>query len=143
MRQIEMLKAERTKGNMNDTTMKKNVAKKLNRKGIPSMIDRQTMFGYDENGVKVPSMFWKHKEDRRVKSKDPPDLQNRVNGFYRNMRGGDMSYIVTQTKNPQVMLWSTSPTRRLFRGESKKKDIAMQEKSTKKSKIFTGYIDDS
>ena len=84
---------------MNDTTMKKKISKNLRKKDIPSMIDRQTHFGYDENGVKIPSMFWQHKEDRRVRSKDPPDLQNRVNGFFQGMRGGDMAYITTQTKN--------------------------------------------
>lgn len=55
--------------------MKRKVAKKIAAKNIPSMIDRQNDFAYDENGVKVPSMFWSHKAyNRRVKSKEKPDL---------------------------------------------------------------------
>ena len=38
-----------------------------------------------------------------------------------------MAYITTQTKNSGTMLWSTSPTRLLNRGETLKKDITMQQ----------------
>lgn len=58
------------------------------------------------------------------------------------MRGGDMAYITTQTKNPTTMLWSTAPTKRAVRGASLQKDVARQSKSPKKSKIFTRYIED-
>ena len=84
---------------MNDTKTKKNIARRLNRRQIPSMIDRQTHFQYDDNGCKVPSMFWENKAHKRVRSKDPPDLQNRVNGFFQTCRSSDVAYIVTQTKN--------------------------------------------
>jgi hypothetical protein len=50
-----------------------------------------------------------------------------------------VAYITTQTKNSGTMLWSTSPTRLLNRGETLKKDITMQPKAQKKSKIFSGY----
>jgi len=88
--------------------MKKKVAAKVRAKHLPTMIDRQTHFGYDENGVKIPSMFWKHKAyARRVKSKDAPDLQNRVSAFYQTIRDGDVRHIPMSTKNTPNMLFCT------------------------------------
>lgn len=72
----------RDQSNMNDTKMKRQLSKKLTLKGIPGVIVRQKDFGYDEDGVKIPSMFWKHKNSARVRSKDTPDLQSRRNGFF-------------------------------------------------------------
>lgn len=37
------------------------------------------------------------------------------------------------------MLWSTSPTKQVTRGESMKKDIAKMPVVRRKSKIFRGY----
>ena len=114
----------RDKANLNDTKMKRTLSKKLTLKGVPGMIDRQKDFGYDEAGVKIPSMFWKHKERARNRTRDTPDLQTRANGFFQTMRGGDVAYITTQTKNPTTMLWSTAPTKRAIRGASLHKDVA-------------------
>lgn len=72
----------RDKANLNDTKMKRTLSKKLTLKGVPGMIDRQKDFGYDEAGVKIPSMFWKHKDHARHRSRDTPDLQTRANGFF-------------------------------------------------------------
>ena len=82
------------------------------------MIQRQKDFGYDDMGVKIPGLFWQSKGSARVRSRDTPDLQARRNGFFQTMRGGDMAYITTQTKNPTTMLWSTAPAKRAVRGAS-------------------------
>lgn len=50
-----------------------------------------------------------------------------------------MAFVTTDTKNPNVMLWSTSPTNRLKRGASLKKDIALAPMIRRKSKVFRGY----
>ena len=125
IKQIAKIKEMRDRSNLNDTRMKRQLSKKLTLKGIPGVIVRQKDFGYDEHGVKIPSMFWKHKGSARVRSKDTPDLQSRRNGFFQTMRGGDVAYITTQTKNPMTMLWSTAPTKRKDRGASLHKDMAL------------------
>ena len=83
-------------------------------------------------------MFWAHKSPKRDEN-NPADLQNRVNSFYQNCRGSDVAYVTTHVKNPRTMLWSTSPTNRMGRGEASKKDIAKMPVVRKKSKIFRGY----
>ena len=117
---------------------KKQLTKKLMNSSLGSLVERQGTFKYDDEGVKKPGHFWENKAPQ----KDPlrkADLQHRVNDFYQKCRGSDVAYITTQTKNTGTMLWSTSPTRLLNRGETLKKDITMQPKAQKKSKIFSGY----
>ena len=70
---------------------------------------------------------------------NPADLQNRVNNFYQNVRGSDVSYVTTHTKNPNTMLWSTSPTGRRERGKESLKDIAKMPVQKKKKNVFRGY----
>ena len=62
-----------------------------------------------------------------------------MNSFYQNVRGSDVAYVTTDSKNPRVMLWSTSPTNRNKRGEAAKKDVAKMPPTRRKSKIFRGY----
>ena len=123
--------------------MKKKVAAKVRAKNIPTVIDRVSHYGHDEDGVKIPSMFWKHKAySRRVKSKDVSDLQNRVSSFYQTMRDSDVHHIPTSSKHGPNMLYVTAPTKKLHRGDSLKKDIRFQESSPKsrRSRIFSGYV---
>ena len=62
-----------------------------------------------------------------------------MNQFYQSVRGSDVAYVTTDTRNPRTMLWSTSPTNKQARGASLKKDIATMPKPQKKSKVFRGY----
>lgn len=123
---------------MSTTFHKRKLNKSLCGTSIGSLIERQTGFEYDEFGSKKPGVFWRHKSPMRDET-NPADLQNRVNGFYQNMRGSDVAYVTTDTKNPNTMLWSTSPTNRMKRGESIKKDVAHAPVVRKRSKIFRGY----
>ena len=50
-----------------------------------------------------------------------------------------MAYVTTHRKNPNTMLWSTSPTNRSGRGEAAKKDIAKMPTQRRPSRIFKGY----
>ena len=48
---------------------------------LGSLIERQSTFKYDNDGVKTPGHFWENK----APEKDPnrkADLQDRVNNFY-------------------------------------------------------------
>ena len=83
-------------------------------------------------------MFWAHKSPRRDED-NPADLQDRVNGFYQNVRDSDVAYVTTQTRNEATMLFATSPTGRSRRGKSNQLDIAKQPPKRRKSKIFRGY----
>ena len=89
-------------------------------------------------GSKRPSQFWAHKSPKRDEQ-NPADLQNRVNSFYQNVRGSDVAFVTTHTKNPNTMLWSTSPTGRKDRGQASIKDIAKLPVQKKKKNVFRGY----
>lgn len=123
---------------MNTTFHKKKLMKKLRQSSIGSLIERQTSFAYDSQGSKKPGHFWAHKSPMRDEQ-NPADLQNRVNGFYQDVRGSDVAYVTTQTRNEATMLFATSPTNRVRRGKSNALDIAKQPPKRRKSRIFRGY----
>ena len=120
------------------THARKVLQRSLRNSSLGSLVERQSTFCYDEQGSKKPGLFWQHKSPQRDED-NPADLQLRVNDFYQQCRGSDVAYVTTHTKNPKTMLWSTSPSNRLKRGASLKKDIAKQPVKRKRSKIFTGY----
>lgn len=137
-KQIDQITAQRASININMTQSKKKLEKTLRNTSLGSLMERQATFKYDEHGSKKSGFYWQHKSPRRDLD-NPADLQRRVNQFYQNCRGSDVAYVTTQQKNPGTMLWSTSPTNRMSRGESIKKDIANLPKVSKKSKVFRGY----
>ena len=138
LKQIERINGLRDQDDFNTTHARKLLNKKLRKNSLGSLIERQSTFKYDEMGSKQPSKFWAHKSPKR-NEENPADLQNRVNFFYQNVRGSDVAFVTTHTKNPKTMLWSTSPTGRRDRGQATKKDIANLPVPKKKSNVFRGY----
>ena len=117
---------------------RKALHRSLRNSSLGSLLERQATFTYDEFGSKKPSLLWQHKSPKR-NAENPADLQNRVNDFYQNVRGSDVAYVTTHTKNPKTMLFATSPTRKTNRGKSDAKDIAKMPTVRRKSKIFRAY----
>ena len=68
---------------------------KLSRK--ISLLEVSRDFGYDEDGVKKSSIYWKPKED--LKPKKGECLNSRKQSFFQSMRDGDVSFVPTTTKN--------------------------------------------
>ena len=59
-----------------------------------SLLEAQQNFGYNDRGVKRPSIYWKPRAD--IKHKEiRADLQNRTNAFYQGVRESDVAYITT------------------------------------------------
>lgn len=135
---INSLKKQRTKVDMDTSPAKKKLNLRVSQ-SIGPLVERQQTFRYDDDGVKVPSFYWEKKAAKREPS-PKADLQSRVNAFFQTCRDSDVAFIPFQTKNPRTMIYSTSPTRRIHRGASLKKDITRQQKSPKRSKVFQGYV---
>jgi hypothetical protein len=109
-----------------------------------SLIDQQETFGYNADGTRKTNPYGTtdifRKYSKELEHKDRPikaDLQPRLNKFFQNVNDSDVAYIVTQMKNSQTMLFSTSPTRAASRNKAAAKDIRFQKKgSQKKTKVF-------
>ena len=76
------------------TSTKKKLIKKQLNSTLGSLIERQATFKYDDEGVKKPGLFWEKKAPKKD-HKNAADLQNRVNGFYQEVRGSDVAFIST------------------------------------------------
>lgn len=98
-------------------------------------------FGYDENGVKKPSVYFESKHNFKPNLGD--DMNKRVHEYHQSMRGGDVFFVATTTKNKQNQLFSTEISPRHLRGKSSANDVTKTQSLKRKSRIFKANLRDN
>eukprot|EP00347_Sterkiella_histriomuscorum_P006869 403351126 len=105
--------------------------KDSNRTSGYSLIEKQRQHAIQ---VKDESETKELLETKRGKSLD---MQNELRAFYQNLRGSDVAYTTTQTKNPFTMIWATDPSP--TRQKGKAQSFVTSVKSSQLGQYSTGF----